>query len=90
MWGDSRMEEKRLIPGIYEEIIDRGLEHTIQNDKGQYCEPGKLDGALAPKALSRFVAGLLEQKLSEIADVGGKEAGKEQLRPPALLHREKP
>ncbi len=74
------MEEKRLIPGIYEEIIDRGLEHTIQNDKGQYCEPGKLDGALAPKALSRFVAGLLEQKLSEIADIGGKEAGKEQLR----------
>jgi superfamily II DNA or RNA helicase/HKD family nuclease len=74
------MEEKRLIPGIYEEIVDRGLQHAIQNDAGQDCDCGKLEKALAPKALSQYVAGILEQKLSEIADTDGKEAGKEQLR----------
>ena len=61
---------KMLQNGLYEQIINNGLEQELSQSDKLY-QTGPIDSAEAAKILSKYIAQIAEQKLTQVQENGG-------------------
>ncbi len=60
-----------LHDGLYERVINRDLDQALASTD-RLVQTGPLDAAEAPSVLARYIAGVIELGLKNVADQGGK------------------
>ncbi len=56
-----------LIPGLYEQVINKSLEKEISDDNTVKCVTEHLDKAEAPSILARYIAEIIEKGLRQVS-----------------------
>lgn len=56
-----------LIPGLYEQVVNKSLEQEMSEDKAVKCVIEQIDKAEAPSVLSKYIAEIIEKGLRQVS-----------------------
>ena len=56
-----------LIPGLYEQVVNKSLDKEIADDNSVKCVKAPIDNAEAPSVLARYIAEIVEKGLREVS-----------------------
>ncbi|MBP1542536.1 MAG: DUF3427 domain-containing protein [Oscillospiraceae bacterium] len=56
-----------LIPGLYEQVINKALEKELSSSSELLCEKQAIDGAEAPSVLAKYIAEIIEKGLRQVS-----------------------